>query len=126
MIMWIRVRTHVERVVDQVLRYTSDHIQTGQDVLHVVMNVGLYHSQHMSDRKERQTHKVNLRLVAHVSLHLLVGVDVLPQRQDTVQVISAQAVDDGLDWLQCTLVEDEITLQNVHCIQPVSWSFAIS
>lgn len=46
---------HIEREVDQVLGYTGEHLDTGQDVLHMVMDIG----------------KVDCGSVCHITLPLL-------------------------------------------------------
>ena len=62
---------------------------------------------------QHNTYEVDLRLVAHVTLHLLVRVYMLLQSQDAVEVISTQTIYDRLDWLQRPLVQDEVALEDV-------------
>lgn len=61
--------------------------------------------------------KVDLRLVAHVALHLrrLIGVGSIDECCASIEVIAAEAVDDSLDGLESSLVQYEITREDVHC-----------
>lgn len=52
--------------------------------------------------------------MAHVPFHLRVRVDVLPERHYPVYVVPPQAVDDGLDRLERSLVQNEVALQDMH------------
>ena len=67
-----------------------------------------------------ETYEVDLRLVAHISLHLGSGIDVLSQRQRTVHIVPAQSIYDRLDGLEGALVQDEVTLENVDYAAKVS------
>ena len=60
------------------------------------------------------THQVNLRLMAHVPFQLGGWVNVLLERQDTIDVVSPQPVDYRLDGLERPLVQDQVSLQDVH------------
>jgi hypothetical protein len=35
-------KTHIEGVIDQILCDAGEHVQVHQDMLHVVVNIGLY------------------------------------------------------------------------------------
>ena len=66
-------------------------------------------------RGGRRTHQVYFGLVAHITLDFGVAVRVFAERKYTVDVVPPEAVDDGLDRLERTLVEDEVALEDVHC-----------
>ena len=59
--------------------------------------------------------KVNLGLVAHVSFDFHGGVVSLRKRGYAVHIVSSKTVDKGLDGLESTFVEDQVTLKNMDC-----------
>ena len=65
-------------------------------------------------RGGRRTHQVYFGLVAHITLDFGVAVRVFAERKHTVDVVPPEAVDDCLDRLERTLVEDEVALEDVH------------
>lgn len=70
--------THVERVVDQVFRNTREHLDAGQDIFHVVMDVS----------------EVNPGFMGHVALELLGLLVVrIVESGDSVDVVPAHTVD---------------------------------
>ena len=75
----------------------------------------------------KRTHKVYFGLVAHITLDFGVAVRVFAERKHTVDVVPPEAVDDCLDRLERTLVEDEVALEDMHCQveSPGKWSRSI-
>ena len=59
--------TDIESVIDQVLGNASKHVETGQNVFHVVKDIGLILGWVWlaTSSMEFQTYKVYFRLVAH-------------------------------------------------------------
>ena len=84
----VKCWTYVERVVDQVFRDAREHLDTGQDVIHVVVNVS----------------EVNLGFMGHVTLKLLSIFVGVVESDDSVDVVPTHTVDQGLDWSERPLV----------------------
>ena len=59
--------------------------------------------------------EVNLGLVAHVSFDFHGGVVPLRKRGYAVHIVSSKTVNKGLDGLESTFVEDQVTLKNMDC-----------
>ena len=81
-------KTHIERIVNQVLTDTCEHIQARQDILHVIIHIG----------------EINFGLVAHVPFDFDRRVMSLRERSDTIHIVSPETVDQSLDRLESTFV----------------------
>lgn len=68
-------------------------------------------------KKRNQTHKIYLRFVAHETLDFksLLNLGRIDKCGTSIDIISTQAIDNGLDGLKSTFVENEITREDVHC-----------
>ena len=52
--------TNIERVVNEILRNVRKHVQAGENVVHVVINIRLDESQHSEIQTRGGTYKINL------------------------------------------------------------------
>ena len=69
-------KTHIERIVDQVLTDTCEHIQARQDILHVIIHIG----------------EIDFGLVAHVPFDFNGRVVSLGKRSDTIHIVSPETI----------------------------------
>lgn len=111
--------TYIERVVDQVLAHAREHLYARQDIFYMVMHIRLNRSIIVRPRaifptRRGTAYKVDLRLLAHVSLNLHVGIISIRQGRDAIDVVPAQAIHNRLYWLQRALVKDEVTLEDMY------------
>ena len=92
--------THIESIIDQILRDTCKHVQAGKDILHMIMNV----------------RQIYLRFMRHEPFDLGARRKLarINERGASVDIVSAETVDDILDGLESPFVQDEVAGDDVY------------